>query len=449
MWIVFSCRTASISTVLGGVTAGESPLWTRLRATIAVFLLLAVGSPSEALAQRSLKLERQRAHLMLKTVSKYIQRDFHDPDLKGVDWEALVAQASDQIDSVETPGEMYSAIFAVVNALQDSHTVFAPPRRQVRYRFGFEAQAYGEEVLVSEVESNGAASRAGLQPGDRLLLVNGFNARRESFDLMMIFFRALRPVAEMELVFEREGKTPQMIRVIGDAKREALVTDLTDIDNVYQLIREAQSEEEQVVFGTLDPDISYLKLAGFRGDDHALKILAKKLKKAPAMVVDLRGNPGGTVWALKYFLGFFETEKTTIAQFVRRDKIEPVEVKPQTPNLAGPLFILVDAQTSSAAEIFARYFQRLGRATVIGDRTSGRVTVARYHPFEVGAGTVVVYGLQLATARVVFPGGEELEGSGVIPDKHCLPSREDLRLGRDRCLEVARAAARQALSVGH
>jgi predicted metalloprotease with PDZ domain len=71
---------------------------------------------------------------------------------------------------------MITAIFVLVEKLQDSHTKFLPPGRVNRPLFGFSAQPYGDEIRISAVKKNGAAAEAGLQPGDRLMSVNGFRA---------------------------------------------------------------------------------------------------------------------------------------------------------------------------------------------------------------------------------------------------------------------------------
>lgn len=123
-----------------------------------------------------------------------------------------------------------------------------------------------------------------------------------------------------------------------------------------------------------------------------------------------------------------------IADMVGREKPKKIEVKPQKPRLAGPMVVLVDSASSSAAEIFARHFQRTGRALVVGDRTSGRVTAARYFGQQEGIDRAILYGVYVATHRVVFEGGEELEKKGVTPDHTCIPTEEDLRGQRDPCL---------------
>lgn len=183
----------------------------------------------------------------------------------------------------------------------------------------------------------------------------------------------------------------------------------------------------------------------FFGDADFFSGLLGKIKESRATIVDLRGNPGGAVDALAHFAGFFEEEPVEMAEMVGRKKSEMIKAKPHKPYLGGPLFILVDSQSSSAAEIFARHFQRTGRAVVVGDRTSGRVTAARYFPMQYGSQSVVLYGVQVAVSRVVFPDGQELEKRGVTPDQPCIPTAEDLTAERDTCLGLALRLAEEKI----
>ncbi len=111
------------------------------------------------------------------------------------------------------------------------------------------------------------------------------------------------------------------------------------------------------------------------------------------------------------------------------------------------MFILIDSRSMSASEMFARHFQRTGRAKVIGDYSLGRVNAAHIIPLESGTYNLVLYGVEVSVARVVLPGGEELENRGVTPDQVCIPTGEDLREKRDPCRDLAVSLARKALGL--
>src|SRR5579864_4935460 len=122
--------------------------------------------------------EKGRAKQILKIVSKDIEKNYYDPNLKGLNWSDLNAKTNQYIDNAKTIGQVYTGIFGMVDALQDSHTMFLPPGRTSFPQFGFEAKAYGEGIYITKLKKKGAAEAAGLQLGDRIFMVNGFTAER-------------------------------------------------------------------------------------------------------------------------------------------------------------------------------------------------------------------------------------------------------------------------------
>jgi C-terminal processing protease CtpA/Prc len=164
-----------------------------------------------------------------------------------------------------------------------------------------------------------------------------------------------------------------------------------------------------------------------------------------AMIVDLRGNHGGDLDTLSEFTGHFVSEPGTMGEIVTRKKTEPVKLKPKKPNFATiPLFVLVDSESASAAEMFARHLQLGLQAKVVGDRRLGKVVGSRYFPERVGTDRVIPFGIQISVGKAVFPNNEVLENAGVTPDVVCLPKGEDLARNADPCLEQAVSLARKA-----
>jgi carboxyl-terminal processing protease len=417
------------------------------RFALAVVSCLAI--PAAVCAQKELGLERDRMKGMLEEVSRQIEKNYYDANMKGLDWKGLTEQAKQKIDKANSVSDMLTAIFSLVDKLQDSHTVFVPPQRATKVKFGFNAKPYGDEIHVYEIKGKSPAEAAGLERGDRILALNGFAANPKTWDVMMLYFRALQPVVGMEVVVSRGSNPPQKILIPGKIEQGLRVKDLTDIDTVYQLIREEESAEADQFYHYKrgDDGVGYVQFLEFPHDVEFLDNLVNKIKNSKATIVDLRGNPGGSIEALASTAGRFETEATPIADLIGRKKTETLKAKVRKPALTGPMFILVDSETASAGEMFARHFQLLGRAKVIGDHTSGRVLEANLYHEQFGADTVIQYGVEISIARVIFPGGEDLEKHGVTPDIPCVPTGEQIKLGIDLCRAKAYSLARQALGV--
>jgi len=111
--------------------------------------------------------------------------------------------------------------------------------------------------------------------------------------------------------------------------------------------------------------------------------------------------------------------------------------KPSRDHFSGRIFLLVDSETASAAEIFARILQLQGKAVVIGDRTAGAVMAANIFLYDEVAASITVSDFTLYN-------GERLEDVGVTPDILAITPAQHIAAGTDPVLSLAllRAGAR-------
>ena len=397
-------------------------------------------------AADSLSFERARMKDILTTVSKDIEKNFYDPQMKGTDWKAKTAEARAKIDKAANVSDMITAIFELANSLNDSHTVFLPPQRPISLKFGFDALSVGDRVLITKLDKGGAAEKAGLELGDQIVTVNGFNARRQDFDLMMLFFRALQPVTAMDVAVRR-GAQLSKIHIEAKVIQKPVIADLTKMDSIWELVREAENDAEQYHFKVPKDDIGYVQLPSFMESGDFVSNLLNKVKGSKAIIIDLRSNPGGSIDTLRSFAGHFTNKDTVIADIEGRKGPEPMKVKPVRPLLDAAIFVLIDSRSASSAEIFARHAQLQYGATVIGDVSSGRCEAAKLYSEKIGTDTIVPFGVEVTIGQVKFPNGDNLEGRGVKPDVQCLPSVEDIKGKRDTCLGVAEQLARKKLGL--
>ena len=384
------------------------------------------------------KLVRWRMQQILKDVSHTVETSFYDPKLNGVDWKASVEAARQRIDKADRLGEMVAAITGLLARLNDSHTVFIPPGRTEHAVFGFDAKAYGDEILVYDVMPKGPADEAGLQIGDRILAVNDFRATRGDIDIMLRYFRFLDPVRTLPISVSR-GNSAQLITIKAELKSEFS----KDFSHLYDTYAREQKKESEPLARNYDDGVIYLRFPSFIIRPQDAGAFVARAKNSHAVILDLRENHGGNIETLEELAGHFFNEHAKLAEFIGRDKTVPVDVKPRKPNMNSPLFVLVDSHSASASEMFARYIQITHRGTIVGDHTSGRVNAARIVPGWVGSVYTVYYGLEIAVGRVVMADGQGLEGRGVLPDELCLPTSEDLRSGKDPCLDRALELARK------
>jgi carboxyl-terminal processing protease len=97
----------------------------------------------------------------------------------------------------------------------------------------------------------------------------------------------------------------------------------------------------------------------------------------------------------------------------------------------GKLVVLVDSNSASASELFARVIQLEKRGVILGDRSSGAVMEAKRYSYHMGEDSMIFYGASITDADLRMTDGNSLEHTGVTPDEVVLPAAEDLANGRD------------------
>ncbi|MGA8741862.1 MAG: S41 family peptidase [Terracidiphilus sp.] len=202
--------------------------------------------------------------------------------------------------------------------------------------------------------------------------------------------------------------------------------------------------------------VAYIRIHTFLGPDFEKRAVefAKEYRNAEAIIVDVRGEPGGsTPTDLMSFLmdrpSQWWTESTPVNMpyfrfrasqgrgeykaFERPALIwsSPV-AQPAKDVFHGKLAILTDAGCYSACEDFVMPFRLNHRAVIVGETTGG--SSGNADMIDLGHGMMVMVGVQ----RVSFPDGSQLEGVGIRPDVEIGPTIEDLLAGKDTVLDAAR-----------
>jgi carboxyl-terminal processing protease len=155
------------------------------------------------------------------------------------------------------------------------------------------------------------------------------------------------------------------------------------------------------------------------------------LHDTPAMIIDLRGNPGGTFPVRKAIASQLVGEPKLFMRYQLRDGTEEAYLDSVSNAYPGEVVLLVDELSASSSEELAGSLQALGRAKIIGSQTPGSCLVMNVELLLNDAILVYPYG-QLQT-----PDGRILEDNGVIPDIEVALDREQLLKGIDGQLDAA------------
>lgn len=193
----------------------------------------------------------------------------------------------------------------------------------------------------------------------------------------------------------------------------------------------------------LPGNIRYLKISGFEwvGDEtgQAYDGAMRFLKGGDAVIIDLRGNGGGSAEAVQYAISHFLKAGTLEITFLHAGD-EPVQTRvldnlPAGRMIGKPLYVLIDKGVGSAAESFAYDVQQFKLGTLIGAPTAGAANNNDFFPVAPG------YMLSVSTGRPMHAVSKSnWEGTGVAPDVAITPSQ---------ALEMAQSLALKALTAQH
>lgn len=296
-------------------------------------------------------------------------------------------------------------LFGATDAL-DPYTRFLTPEMHRGYRremagvytgIGAEVVVRGTRVVLGDIFADGGAAKAGLATGDEIVRIGS------------------DPVAGLgrkDVSRRLRGKqgTPVVLLVRtggeGDPRPVTVVRSRVHVPSVRGVAMLAD-----------EPGTGYLRLTSFKsGTERELRKGVADLsgRGARRLVLDLRGNPGGALLEAIGTAGVFldggrviETRGRTFGATWKYDV--PVLARQAW---AGPLVVLVDGRTASAAEVLAAALARHKRARLVGERTYGKGAAQIYMGIS-GAESAV----SVTVARVYGPDDVCIEGTGLAPDE--------------------------------
>lgn len=403
---------------------------------MAVALIAALFLPAQQL--RDLDLIRGRT--MLKTIKKDLRSHYYDPTFRGLDLDARFRKAEQDLEKATSLGHMFGIIAQAVIDLGDSHTRFVPPSRSADFEYGWRPRPVGDGACVIAVKPGSDAEAKGLKVGDAIVSIDGRPVNRRSISLFRYLYFTLRPVPQMRLVVRSPGGQPRQIDVLTKIDPGKRFKDFTEGEDIWDYLREIDDASDvHRFFEKGDKGVFVWNVPSFMGGLSDFKTIALRLSKSKAVVFDLRGNPGGREDTLAYLLGLVLDHDVTVAERRGRGKPKkPLVAKTQGDRgFKGKVVVIVDGDSGSAAELFARVIQLEKRGVVVGDRTAGAVMEAEIYSREMGAQFSVFYGIMITESDLIMADGQSLENVGVVPEVLLLPAAEDLAAGRDPVLARA------------
>lgn len=422
--------------------------WTPFSSASAIFLMLLLSTrPSHGQENKKyLALTNDQSLEILNQVETDLKNFYYDPQMHGINLQEQFAHTRQKIAGAKSQDEALLYITAAVFALNDSHTRFIPPVRPYGVDYGWVDGAVGDtNCYITAVRPDSDAAAKGLQRGDRIVSINGIRITRANLSQIEYSYR----------VFPQSGLH---LDVVGPNGAQRALVPRAKLIPGQEIVRHSDfmawmshhhQEGDRTHYFKVSPKILFWKIPDFVVDPHEVDDWLEKIHPFDAVVLDLRGNPGGSFDALKKFVGLFFDHDVKMGDLrARKGTTEVVGRGRGDKAFSGKLIVLVDGNSGSASEIFARTIQLEKRGIVLGDRSRGAVTEANFfpHAIDLSVSTVTTWEMEITIAGLVMSDGRSLEGVGVMPDERILPTADDLFSGRDPVLARASELAGKTIT---
>ena len=248
------------------------------------------------------------------------------------------------------------------------------------------------KILVISAAPDSPSGRAGIGPGDEIVEVNGTRIAGLDFQSMVELLQQARE-KPVRLGVIHPGKA-----VAQDYELKPAEVDMPTVDKTF----------------LLRPGIGYLHVTSFESNtpQEVAQALAGLQKSAPnaalhGVILDLRDNHGGQVQAALGVASIFLP--TGMSVLTVRGRAQPpqtlrtVELPSGFRTWRGPLVVLVNGETASAAEVVAAALEEHDRAVIAGEPTFGKGVVQNVLPLSDNMG------LALTVAQYFTPSGRSIQ----------------------------------------
>ncbi len=305
----------------------------------------------------------------------------------------------------------------ILGGLKVSHLFLYEPEENLQIWFheavdnGLRARDINGSVVIFEVLKGSSAEKAGILKGDQLVSV--------------------------------------------DQREIHFASDLFGLSGLFTLIRQNHAvqvkiaaskfeEDDSLEVRPINSDLAVLRVKSFLSADFEQEKLDAVIRKTlayPELVIDLRGNIGGSFPAMIRLLSAFTcrddwigsliiSKTHPIAELELKDDLETESQLSQIESAQKitlkthkarqcylkKLWVMTDHQTSSVSEIFADHLQSHHRARVLGEVTAGQVVMAKW--FAMTTLGRQGFSLSVPIAQYINSHSQALEEIGVRPEKN-------------------------------
>jgi carboxyl-terminal processing protease len=308
--------------------------------------------------------------------------------------ELLSVVETQAADPVTTQQAIYQGAIPGMLRTLDPHSIFFDPdqNEQLKQMESSERKGFGTvvsilpgRVIILQAQPGTPSAKAGLQPGDEIVAVNGVVLARLEFEQIVGYLSESHQ--HRARLFVRRPGNARPLEFVLDPE----LLDSPSVDRAFLLQR----------------GIGYIRVNGF--DPQTAKQLKEAIEnlggeKLKGLVLDLRDNPGGVVQtALEAASFFLPPGQKLLSVKGRGIQEQTVDVPKTATPYVFPLAVLVNAKSASAAEILTGALQDHDRAAVLGEPSFGKGLVQNVFPLTGNTA------LALTTAFYYTPSGRSIQ----------------------------------------
>ncbi|UGU17188.1 carboxy terminal-processing peptidase [Sinomicrobium kalidii] len=404
-----------------------------------------------ATSKKELK-ERWKKYLKFSALSGYVTRIEEEEDKKGED-ETYAMKSVDEVEeearksALKTQEEFFDLVddlerkdwfVMYLNAIVsefDPHTYYFAPEEKDRFDtsmsgkfegIGARLQRKNDRIKIVEIISGGPAWRGNeVEVGDEILRVG--QGDEEPVNII-----GMRLEDAVKLIKGPKGSEVKLTlkKVDGTTEVVSIVRDVVELEESYA--KSSVVEKDGKVFGVINLPKFYIDFDNY-SDRNAASDVEQEIERLKeqgmqGLVLDLRGNGGGSLKTVVDMAGFFIEEGPIVQVKSSGKKKEVLSDTDERVQWNGPLVILVNELSASASEILAAAMQDYKRAVVIGSKqTYGKGTVQNVIDLNQFLSQKNDYGdvgaLKLTTQKFyrINGGSTQLEGVKsdiAIPDRY-------------------------------
>ena len=440
-----------------------------LASSILLFALLLNWTQAQ-----EIKTERSINQSLLKVLKGDIEDKYLDTGSHISKLDSSYKEAYELIARSSSRNEMARIIGLFLIGLNDSRIFYLPRTTNVDVNYQWTLELIGDSVYVRDLDIDSDAYAKGVRRGDRIYMLDGYIFSRENFWKVRTLYEILSPQESFNIIVIKPSGKKYEVNIKTKVTVSNVLEDFTLAQNRNKLIPDQTNFEEKAkpkFYEKID-GLLICRFPSFLVEPVSAEKLFDKASKKEALILDLRGAGGVTMKALELRI---RLNRETLAYWPRDSEKHPIDrddgdlqtLKLITGNFfhsgqsigelrddkgteklnantsankpfAGKIIVLVDGETSGAAEVFARLIQLEKRGVVLGDVTSGRFVKTKFFAHSSWVTYGSPFGLQVPVSEIVLANGDRLNEKGVVPDQVVLPSQSDLAQQRDPVM--ARAA---------